>query len=109
MKKENEELKKEQPRKSKRIKIEPGTVSEGASTVRRERERESADPERKAKLEKKLGNAGGAGHFFQNDRSSRYGGRYAMDEGDVRQILKLLSFGGTKVNLKEREFFFQGQ
>ena len=60
-------------------------------------------------LEKKLGNAGGAGHFYENDRSYLYGGRSASTQGNVRQILKLLSLGVSKVNLKEMEFYFLRQ
>ena len=54
-------------------------------------------------LKKNMGAKGGAGHFFGNDRETSYGGeRYWMQREDLTKVLRLLSLGEKKVNLKER-------
>ena len=60
------------------------------------------------KLRKELGEIGGAGHYFGDDRN--YGllnmknKRDGMGERELRKVLRLLAAGETKINLKEREF-----
>ena len=57
------------------------------------------------KLRDELGELGGAGHFFGNDKEGWFGGdREPMGEEELKMILQLLSFGEKKINLKEREF-----
>ena len=52
-----------------------------------------------------LGDIGGAGHFFGNDRMIKYGGmRDAMGGEELKKVLRLLAAGEKKVNLKEKEF-----
>ena len=53
-----------------------------------------------------LGKIGGAGHFFGNDKVII---REEMKEKELAAVLRLLSLGEKKVNLKEREFIaFRG-
>ncbi|CBY11416.1 unnamed protein product [Oikopleura dioica] len=48
-----------------------------------------------------LGEIGGAGHFFGNDKKIVHGGvRDDMSEKEVRKVLRLLSLGEKKINLK---------
>jgi len=52
-----------------------------------------------------MGEIGGAGHFWRNDKETQYGGvRDKMGEEELKKVLRLLAAGEKKVNLKEREF-----
>ena len=52
-----------------------------------------------------IGEIGGAGHFWGNDKSTYFGGeRDPMGEEELKKVLRLLAAGEKKVNLKEREF-----
>ena len=52
-----------------------------------------------------MGEIGGAGHFWGNDKDIYYGGvRDKMGEKELKKVLRLLAAGEKKVNLKEREF-----
>ena len=63
------------------------------------------DASRLSQLRNELGAIGGAGEFFGNDKVIGFGGvRDSMEEEELRNVLKLLSFGETKINLKGREF-----
>jgi len=53
------------------------------------------------KLRKELGEIGGAGHFFGDDKKIV---RNAMEEEEVKKVLRLLAAGEKTINLKEREF-----
>ena len=62
------------------------------------------------KMRKELGEKGGAGHFWRNDREIVHGGeRNWMEQAELEKVLRLLSFGEKKINLKEKEFlaFFE--
>jgi len=52
-------------------------------------------------LSNELGELGGAGHFFGNDS---FDARRWMEEKELRKVLRLLSLGEKRINLKEREF-----
>ena len=52
-------------------------------------------------LRNELGEKNGAGHFFGNDKVIV---REEMKEKELAAVLRLLSLGEKKVNLKEREF-----
>ena len=57
-----------------------------------------------------MGEKGGAGHFWRNDRWIGNGGeRDEMEQAELEKVLRLLSFGEKKINLKEKEFlaFFE--
>jgi len=55
------------------------------------------------KMRTELGDIGGAGHFFGNDKEINKGGvRYWMEENDLKKVLRLLAAGEKKINLKER-------
>ena len=55
----------------------------------------------KERLRKELRPSGGAGFYYKNDRSIKFGGtRETMEEPDLRKILKLLSLGARNINLK---------
>ena len=57
-------------------------------------------------MRKELGAIGGAGHFFEDDREIWKGGvRDEVDGTKIRKVLKLLSLGERKVNLKGWGFF----
>ena len=57
------------------------------------------------KMRNELGELGGAGHFWGNDKRKNYGGeRYEMEEEELKKVLRLLAAGEKKINLKEREF-----
>ena len=57
------------------------------------------------KMRKELGEIGGAGHFWGDERAISYGGvRDWMKEEDLKKVLRLVSIGQKTVNLKEREF-----
>jgi hypothetical protein len=61
--------------------------------------------EKLEKLRKELGQKGGAGHFWGNDREIGYGGvRNQMGEKELKKVLQLLAAGEKEINLKEREF-----
>jgi len=52
-----------------------------------------------------MGEIGGAGHFWGNDKRAYYGGeRDLMGEEELKKVLRLLAAGEKKINLKEREF-----
>jgi hypothetical protein len=52
-----------------------------------------------------MGELGGVGHYFQNDRRLSNGGvRDQMKKEEIEGVLRLLSLGKKRVNLKEREF-----
>ena len=55
-------------------------------------------------MRKKLGELGGAGHFWGDERAISYGGvRNKMKREDLKKVLRLISIGQKTVNLKERE------
>ena len=57
------------------------------------------------KLRMELGELGGAGHFWGNDKDKDEGGeRDGMKEEELKKVLRLLAAGEKKINLKEREF-----
>ena len=68
--------------------------------VTKEEEKRIKDLE---KLRKRLGARHGAGEYYKNERVS---GRSAMDDDDLKSVLKLLALGEKTINLKEREFLF---
>ena len=52
-----------------------------------------------------MGEIGGAGHFWRNDKATQYGGvRDKMGEEELKKVLRLLAAGEKTINLKEREF-----
>jgi len=52
-----------------------------------------------------LGEVGGAGHFWKNDKGAGWGGiRFDMRKKEIANVLRLLALGEKKVNFKEREF-----
>ena len=52
-----------------------------------------------------MGEIGGAGHFWGNDKLTYYGGvRDPMGEEALKKVLRLLAAGEKTINLKEREF-----
>jgi hypothetical protein len=52
-----------------------------------------------------LGELGGAGHFWGNDKDIEFGGeRDEMSEEELKNVLRLLAAEEKKINLKEREF-----
>jgi len=56
-------------------------------------------------LKKELGEIGGAGHFFGNDKMIKCGGvRDWINEMELSKVLRLLVLGEKKINLKEMEF-----
>ena len=56
-------------------------------------------------LRNELGELGGAGHFWGNDKATWNGGeRDWMREEDLKKVLRLLAAREKKINLKEREF-----
>ena len=56
-------------------------------------------------LRTELGEIGGAGHFFGNDKMINEGGvRDEMGEEELKKVLRLLAAGEKTINLKEREF-----
>ena len=52
-------------------------------------------------MRKKLGELGGAGHYFENDGHEV---RDSMEKKDLKKVLQLLSLGEKRINLKEKEF-----
>lgn len=57
------------------------------------------------KMRNELGELGGAGHFWGNDKQKNDGGeRNGMGEEELKKVLRLLAAGEKKINLKEREF-----
>ena len=57
------------------------------------------------KMRTELGDIGGAGHFFGNDKDINNGGvRNWMSVKELKKVLRLLAAGEKKINLKEREF-----
>ena len=60
------------------------------------------------KLRMELGQLGGAGHYFGNDEGTDYcgGERDAMEQEELKKVLRLLAAGEKKINLKERSFEF---
>ncbi|CBY12549.1 unnamed protein product [Oikopleura dioica] len=56
---------------------------------------------RKKKMRMEMGEIGGAGHFWGNDKETQYGGvRDKMGEEEFKKVLRLLAAGEKKVNLK---------
>ena len=56
-------------------------------------------------LRNKIGELGGAGHYFQkNRRLSNGGARDKMKKEEIVEVLRLLSLGEERVNLKEWKF-----
>ncbi|CBY13748.1 unnamed protein product [Oikopleura dioica] len=56
---------------------------------------------RKKKLRMEMGEIGGAGHFWGNDKRAYYGGeRDLMGEEELKKVLRLLAAGEKKINLK---------
>ena len=52
-----------------------------------------------------MGEIGGAGHFWGNDKIAHFGGeRDLMGEEELKKVLRLLAVGQKTINLKEREF-----
>jgi len=50
-----------------------------------------------------LGEKGGAGHFWRNDKQINCGGeRDFMQEAELEKVLRLLSVGEKKIGLKEK-------
>ena len=57
------------------------------------------------KMRKELGEIGGSGHFWGNDKWTGDGGvRDWMGEEELKKVIGLLAAGEKKINLKEREF-----
>jgi hypothetical protein len=58
------------------------------------------------KLRNELGELGGAGHFWGNDKAKCHGGErwWMREEEDLKKVLRLLAAGEKKISLKEREF-----
>ena len=57
------------------------------------------------KMRSDLGEIGGAGHFFGDDKGIYHGGvRDPMGENELKKVLQLLALGEKRINLKEREF-----
>ena len=57
------------------------------------------------KLRKELGEIGGSGHYWGNDKLIRRGGvRDWMGEEELKKVIGLLAAGEKNINLKEREF-----
>ncbi|CBY15862.1 unnamed protein product [Oikopleura dioica] len=58
------------------------------------------------KMRNEIGEISGAGHFWRNDRGIGRGGeRDWMEGAELEKVLRLLSFGEKKINLKEKVFF----
>ena len=56
-------------------------------------------------MRKKIGEKGGAGHFWGDDRAICKGGvRDGMQQAELEKVLRLLELGEKKINLKESEF-----
>ena len=61
-------------------------------------------------IRRQLGEKGGIGHFWENDRAIVNGGvRDHMNEEELKNVARAISLGQKKINLKEREFlaFFE--
>ena len=62
--------------------------------------------EGKSKLENlrnDIGESGGAGHFWGNDKAHLVGGvRATFKEPDLKNVMRLLAAGQKKINLKEK-------
>ena len=57
------------------------------------------------KMRKELGEIGGSGHFWGNDKwIGADGERDEMGEEELKKVIGLLAAGEKKINLKEREF-----
>ena len=57
------------------------------------------------KTMEQIGTLGGSGHYRGNDRRPNAGGpRSEMGEYQLKNVLKLLSLGAKKVNLKVSKF-----
>ena len=55
-------------------------------------------------LRNEMGQLGGAGHYFQNDKNKSNGGvRDEMSREEIAKVLQLLSLGEKRVNFKERD------
>ena len=69
------------------------------------KETEKKEESELEKLRNELGEKGGAGHFWGNDKMIGTGGvRNWMGEKELKKVLQLLSLGEKRINLKEREF-----
>ena len=76
--------------------------NQGRMVEKKEIERENEELE---KMRNELGELGGAGHFWGNDKSKNFGGeRNGMKEEELKKVQQLLAAGEKKINLKEREF-----
>ena len=52
-----------------------------------------------------MGEIGGAGHFWGNDKATYAGGvRDKMGKEELKKVFRLLAAGEKTINLKEREF-----
>ena len=52
-----------------------------------------------------MGEIGGAGHFWGNDKDIDCGGvRDYMGDKELKKVLRLLAAGEKTINFKEREF-----
>jgi hypothetical protein len=69
------------------------------------REKNETGDEKLERLRNELGEKGGAGLFWENDKAIRRGGvRDEVEEKDLKKVLQLLAAGEKEINLKEREF-----
>ena len=77
--------------------------------LKNDNERKRAENEKRndelEKMRKEIGEKGGAGHFWGDDRMIKYGGvRDGMGQAELEKVLRLLAVGEKKINLKESEF-----
>ena len=97
LKKCEEEQERENERKRKESTEQPGR---GLKVQKRAEENRELE-----KMRRELGELGGAGHFWGDERVIGWGGvRNSMKEEDLKKVLRLISIGQKTVNLKEREF-----
>ena len=95
MKIENEELREE-------IRIGRREKSEGENREERKRKTEKRELE---EMKNELGEKGGIGHFWEDDRAIENGGvRDHMKKEELKKVARAISLGQKEVNLKEREF-----
>ena len=75
---------------------------------RKNNELEKMRSELAKSMRNELGELGGAGHFWGNDKEKNHGRnggkRDVMFEKDLKKVLHLLATGEKRINLKEREF-----
>ncbi|CBY14406.1 unnamed protein product [Oikopleura dioica] len=66
-----------------------------------EKKQDLSELELLAMLKKEMGEIGGAGHFFGNDKNPTFGGvRNRINEMELSKVLRLLELGEKKINLK---------